>query len=241
MTKRIPVAPGTARCSTCMLGHVCLPVGLPPDESAELDEIVRERIRVPRGETLFAPGDPLRAVYGLRSGFMKIQVEDASGDVQITGFPMPGEVVGLDGMMEGRHDSRAVALEDAELCVIRMDRIDDVSARLPTLEKQVRSLLSRELSRSQRMLLALGSAPAEKRLAAFLLNLSQRLAVLGYSPNEFLMRMSRAELGNYLGMTLETVSRLFSRLAREEVIAVQQRSVRILDLQALRRKLDAEI
>lgn len=223
-----------------MLGHVCLPVGLPPAESSQLDELVNERVRVEKGQTLYAPGDALSAIYGVRTGFLKLQIEDESGDVQITGFPMPGELVGLDGLMEGRHQSRAIALEDAELCVIRMEQIDDLARRLPTLHNQVRGLLSRELSRSQRMLLALGCASSERRLIGFLLNLSQRLAVLGYSPNEFLMRMSRAEIGNYLGMTLETVSRLFSRLAREGLIEVHQRSVRILDMDALNQRLEQE-
>jgi len=220
-----------------MLGHVCLPVGLPPAESSQLDELVSERVRVSKGQSLYAPGDPVRAIYGVRAGFLKMQIENEAGDVQITGFPMPGELLGMDGLMGGRQQSRAIALEDAELCVIRLEQVDDLARRLPSLHNQIRLLLSRELSRSQRMLLALGCATSERRLIGFLLNLSERLATLGYSPNEFLMRMSRAEIGNYLGMTLETVSRIFSRLAREGLIKVQQRSIQLLDLKSLNQRL----
>lgn len=223
-----------------MLGHVCLPVGLPPSESSQLDELVSERVRVSKGQSLYAPGDSVEAIYGVRTGFLKLQIENESGDVQITGFPMPGELLGMDGLMEGRHQSRAVALEDSELCVIRLEQVDDLARRLPSLHNQVRSLISRELSRSQRMLLALGCATSERRLVGFLLNLSERLATLGYSPNEFLMRMSRAEIGNYLGMTLETVSRIFSRLARDGLIKVQQRSIKILDMQGLQQRLEQD-
>jgi len=237
MIKRIPIPPHASRCATCTLGHVCFPVGLPRSESSQLDELVSERVRISKGQSLYAPGDPVNAIYGVRSGFLKLQVESESGDVQITGFPMPGELLGMDGLMEGLHQSRAIALEDAELCVIRLEQVDDLARRLPSLHNQMRVLLSRELSRSQRMLLALGCTTAECRLIGFLLNLSERLARLGYSPNEFLLRMSRAEVGNYLGMTLETVSRLFSRLAREGLIKVQHRSIKILDLESLNRRL----
>ena len=242
MVKHIPVAPQSSRCATCMLGHVCLPVGLPPSESSQLDELVSERVRVEKGQALYTPGDSAKSIYAVRTGFLKLQIENESGDNQIIGFPMAGELLGLDGLMEGKHQSRAIALEDSELCIIRLEQVDDLARRLPTLHNQMRALLSRELSRSQRMLLSLGCATSERRLVGFLLNLSERLALLGYSPNEFLMRMSRAEIGNYLGMTLETVSRLFSRLARDGLIEVHQRSVKILNMQGLQQRLEhAEI
>jgi len=237
MVKHIPIAPHSPRCATCMLGHVCFPVGLPPAVSSQLDDLIAERVRVDKGQTLYAPGDRTDALYGVRSGFLKLQIENEHGEMQITGFPMPGELLGMDAMMHGQHQSRAIALEDAELCVIRLEQVDELARRLPGLHNQMRALLSRELSRSQRMLLALGCATSERRLIGFLLNLSERLAALGYSPYEFLMRMSRAEIGNYLGMTLETVSRLFSRLARDGLIEVQQRSIKLLDIDTLKRRL----
>jgi len=235
MTKRVAVAPDTRQCSTCMLGHVCVPVGMAPPDIARLDQLVKERVQVGKGEFLYRLGDSQDAIYGVRVGSLKTQIEDASGQVQITGFHLPGEVVGLDGMLESHHVSSALALEDAEVCVIRLNDVDEIARQLPSLQPQVRRLMSREISRAHAMLLTLGSLRAEQRLAAFLLNLSQRLSTLGYSPVEFVMRMSREEIGNYLGLTLETVSRLFSRLGREGLIRIRQREVRILDMEGLRR------
>jgi len=235
MNQRVPVAPDASHCSTCMLGHVCLPVGMAPPDIAQLDQLVKERIRVAKGDYLYRLGDTQDAIYGIRVGSLKTQVEDANGQVQITGFYLPGEIVGLDGMLESRHTSSSQALEDAEVCVIRLDEVDDIAHRLPALQPQVRRLMSREITRSHVMLATLGGMRAEQRLAAFLLNLSQRLSVLGYSSVEFVMRMSREEIGNYLGLTLETVSRLFSRLNREGLIRIRQREVRILDMDGLRR------
>ena len=216
------------------MGNVCLPAGMPERELEQIDLLVKERIRLKKGELLFRQGDALDALYGLRIGSLKAQLEDSSGQMQITGFFLPGEVVGLDGMLESVHASNAVAMEDSEVCVVRLEDIDEVSRYAPSLQQQVRRIMSKEISRSHQVLLALGSMRSEARLAAFLINLSQRLAALGYSSSDFVMRMSREEIGNYLGLTLETVSRLFSRFARDGLIRVSQREVRILDMEALK-------
>lgn len=233
MQKRIAVTPDSTRCSTCMLSEICLPLGMPRQDIEKLDELIKERIRVPKGETLFHLGDKTEAIFGIRSGSLKSQLQDASGQVQITGFLLPGEIAGMDGLLEYRHVSNAVALEDSEVCVMRIDDIDRLSVHLPVLQQQLRRLMSKEINRSQQMVMSLGSLRSEQRLAAFLINLSQRLFVLGYSASEFILRMSREEIGNFLGLTLETVSRLFSRFAREGLIRVQQREVQILDMRAL--------
>lgn len=240
MSKRIDVTPDATHCSTCMLSEICLPEGMAHVDVAKLDELVKTRIRIPRGKALFHLGDPADAVYGIRFGSLKTQLEDSTGHVQITGFLLPGEIIGLDGLVDNRHVSHAVALEDSEVCVIRIDDMDDLTRHFPVLQHQFRKLMSKEISRSHQMVRALGSLRSEQRLAAFLLNLSQRLANLGYSPNEFLLRMSREEIGNYLGLTLETVSRLFSRFARDGLIKINQREVRILDLPALKQLLGQE-
>lgn len=233
MLKRVPVTSESSHCSTCMMGSVCLPVGMPSSEVAKLDELVKERLRIEKGQSLFQFGSPLDALYGLRTGSIKTQLTEASGQQQITGFFLPGEIVGLDGMMDGVHSSTAVAMEDSEVCVVKLDDIDEISRYVPSLQHQIRRLMSKEIARSHQVLLALGSMRSEQRLAAFLINLSQRLAALGYSSTEFIMRMSREEIGNYLGLTLETVSRLFSRFARDGVIRVSQREIKILDMAAL--------
>jgi len=217
-----------------MLNEICLPLGMARNDVAKLDELVKERIRIPKGGALFRLGDKTEAVYAIRSGSIKTQLEDASGQVQITGFLLPGEVLGMDGLLDDTHVSHAIALEDTEVCVMRIDEMDQLSQHLPVLQQQFRRLMSKEISRSHQLIMALGALRSEQRLAAFLVNLSQRLFVLGYSASEFILRMSREEIGNYLGLTLETVSRLFSRFAREGLIRVQQREVHILDMHHLR-------
>ena len=234
MQKKISVSSDASHCSDCMMGHVCFPVGMPQHEVAQLDSLVQERIRVEKGQPLFRQGESLDAIYGLRIGSLKTQLEEASGHVQITGFYLPGEVMGLDGMADGQHCSSAIAMEDSEVCVVRLNQIDEVSRYVPTLQHQVRRLMSKEISRSHQVMMSLGSLRSEQRLAAFLLNLSERLSSLGYSSTDFIMRMSREEIGNYLGLTLETVSRLFSRFAKDGLIRVSQREVKILDILALR-------
>jgi len=232
--KHITIPAEATHCSTCMMGNVCLPTGMPSVEVERLDDLIKERIRIPKGERLFSKGQTLDALYGLRLGSLKTQLEDVMGDVQVTGFFLPGEIVGLDGMFDGMHESNAIALEDAEVCVVRLTDIDRVGMYIPTLQQQIRRLMSKEISRSHQVLVALGSMRSEQRLASFLLNMSQRLSALGYSSTEFVMRMSREEIGNYLGLTIETISRLFSRFAREGLIKVHQRDVCILDLQAIK-------
>jgi CRP/FNR family transcriptional regulator len=233
MLKRVPVTSESTHCSTCMMGSVCLPIGMPSSEVAKLDELVKERLRIEKGQPLFQHGTALDALFSLRTGSIKSQIVEASGQHQITGFYLPGEIVGLDGMLDGIHSSTAIAMEDSEVCVVKLEDIDEISRYVPSLQHQVRRLMSKEIARSHQVLLALGSMRSEQRLAAFLINLSQRLAALGYSSTDFIMRMSREEIGNYLGLTLETVSRLFSRFAREGVIRVNQREVKILDMAAL--------
>ena len=203
------------------------------NDVSKMDELVKERTRLVKGAALYHLGDAVKSIYGIRSGSLKTQVADAKGQVQITGFLLPGEILGLDGLMDNEHLSSAIALEDSEVCMIRLDELDQLAIQLPSLQVQLRRLMSKEISRSHRVLMV-GSLRPEQRLAAFLLNLSQRLSILGYSPYEFVLRMTREEIGNFLGLTLETVSRLFSRFGREGVIHVRQREIRILDMQALR-------
>src|SRR5690606_23916257 len=191
MQKRISVSPDATRCSTCMLSEICLPIGMQREDVAKLDELVKERIRIPKNSALFRLGDKTEAVYGIRSGSLKTQLEDASGQIQITGFLLPGELIGMDGLLDNKHVSHAVALEDSEVCVIRIDELDQLSQHLPALQQQLRRLMSKEIGRSHQLVMALGALRSEQRLAAFLINLSQRLATLGYSSSEFILRMSR--------------------------------------------------
>lgn len=199
-----------------------------------MDSLVQERIRVSKGETLYRLGDPLTAVYAVRFGTLKTHVSMEDGRSQVTGFYLPGEVVGLDGFETMHHASDATALEDTEVCIVRYSEIQTLSTSLPTLQHQFMRLMAREISQDQVMLITLGSMRAEERLAAFLVNLSERLSARGYSPSEFVLRMSREEMGSYLGLKLETVSRLFSRFAEAGLIQIRQRHVKLVDIPGIK-------
>ncbi|HLS52079.1 MAG TPA: helix-turn-helix domain-containing protein [Burkholderiaceae bacterium] len=233
MRKKISLTPDSTRCSTCMLSGLCLPIGISPDDVAQLDEVVSERLRIKRGGVLYQQGDEANAIYGIRSGTLKTQLNESSGAVQITGFLLAGEIAGIDGFLNGTQLSSAVALEDTEVCVARIDDIDQTIAKLPQLRNQLRRITNLEVQRSHQLIISLGVLRAEQRLAAFLMSMSQKLQALGYSPTHFILRMSREEIGNYLGLTLETVSRLFSRFAREKLINVKQREIELLDIDEL--------
>ncbi len=199
-----------------------------------MDTLVQERVRVHKGETLYRMGEPLTAVYAIRFGTLKTHVTMEDGRTQITGFHLPGEVVGLDGLGEMQHASDATALEDTEVCVVRFDDLQSLSGTLPSLQQQFLRLMSKEISQDQIMLITLGSMRAEERLAAFLVNMSERLSMRGYSSSEFVLRMSREEIGSYLGLKLETVSRLFSRFAEAGLIQIRQRHVKLVDMEGIR-------
>ncbi|HUJ01614.1 MAG TPA: fumarate/nitrate reduction transcriptional regulator Fnr [Usitatibacter sp.] len=224
------VAKFRTRCATCNLREICLPCGLQATDMARFDEVVYTRKRVKRGETLYRSGEEFESLYAVRSGFFKSSVVLEDGRDQVTGFHMAGEIVGMDGIGTDRHAADVVALEDSEVCVIPYGRLEGAG-----LQRQLSKVMSRELVRDQGVMMLLGTMRAEERLAAFLLNLSQRFLARGYSPNEFHLRMTRDEIGSYLGLSLETVSRLFSRFQAENLISVQQKHIRILDTTGLRR------
>ena len=222
-------------CSSCNLRELCMPVGLSTDEMSQLDSVISTRKRVKRGAALFNHGDRFSSLYAVRSGFFKTCVTSADGRDQVTGFQMTGEILGMDGIVNDYHSCDAVALEDAEVCVMPFDRIESLSREFSALQHHVHKIMSREIVRDHGVMLLLGSMRAEERLAAFLLNLVQRLHSRGFSQSELVLRMTREEIGSYLGMKLETVSRTFSKFVEEGIIEVRQRYVQIKDTEALRR------
>ena len=221
-------------CSNCNLRELCMPMGLSDGDLGKLDELVTLRRRIKRGSALFSNGDKFSALYAIRVGFFKTCVTAEGGRDQVTGFQMAGEIMGLDGIVGDRHTCDAVALEDAEVCVMPYDRIEDLSRDVPALQTHVHRIMSREIVRDHGVMLLLGSMRAEERLAAFLLNLVQRLQARGFSSSELVLRMTREEIGSYLGLKLETVSRTFSKFADDGIVEVKQRHVRIVDTDALR-------
>ncbi len=221
-------------CSNCNLRELCMPVGLSPDELKRIDEVVATRRKVKRGGTLFRNGEAFTSLFAIRTGFFKTCMTAEDGRDQVTGFQMAGEVIGLDGIVNDRHTCDAVALEDAEVCVMPFDRIGELSREVSALQHHLHRIMSREIVREHGVMLLLGGMRAEERLAAFLLNLVQRLHARGFSSSELVLRMTREEIGSFLGLKLETVSRTFSKFHDDGIIEVRQRHVRILDTAALR-------
>ncbi len=224
-------------CSNCNLRELCLPQGLCDEDLQRVEQIVYARRRMKRGEALFNAGDDFNAIYAVRSGFFKTSVIDNEGREQVTGFSMGGELLGMDGIGSGRYNGTTSALEDSEVCVMPFSLIEDMSREVSALQRNLHAVLSREVVRDHGVMMLLGSMRAEERLAAFLLNLSKRFIRRGYSRTDFHLRMTREEIGSYLGLKLETVSRLFSKFQEDGLIEVQQKHVRILDSEALERLL----
>ncbi len=221
-------------CSHCNLRELCMPVDVTARDMERLDTLVTTRRRIRRGAALYSSGEKFNALYAIRSGFFKTRVTTPDGREQVTGFQMAGEIMGLDGIVANQHTCDALALEDAEVCEMPYDRIESLSHEVPALQTHVHKIMSREIVREHGVMLLLGSMRAEERVASFLLNLLQRLHARGFSEAALVLRMTREEIGSYLGLTLETVSRTFSKFAEDGIIEVKHRQVRILDSQALR-------
>jgi len=222
-------------CSSCSLRELCLPVGLSRSDLERLDTLVSTRRSVARGDLLFRAGDAFQSLYAVRTGFFKTCVSSEDGRDQVTGFQMAGELLGLDGIGSERHNCNAVALEDSQLCVIPYDQLETLSREFGELQRQFHKIMSREIVRDHGVMLLLGSMRAEERLAAFLLNLAQRLQARGFSASSLVLRMTREEIGSYLGLKLETVSRTFSKFHDDGLLEVKQRDIHILDQEGLQR------
>jgi CRP/FNR family transcriptional regulator len=220
-------------CSECTVRELCLPVGLKSTEIKELDRLIDTRHPISKGTTLYRSGDRFRALYAVRTGFFKTCLLHEDGREQVTGFQMMGELLGMDAISTDSHACDAVALEDSEVCEIPFEALEQVSSKIPTLQHHFHRMLSREIVRDQSLLMLLGSMRAEERLAAFLLNLSKRFVERGFAKDEFILRMTREDIGSYLGMKLETVSRTFSRFNAEGIISVHGKAIHIQQPDAL--------
>lgn len=228
-------------CSNCNLRELCMPIGFNEDELKKLDDIVKTRRRIKQGDLLFSDGDVFTSLYAIRTGFFKTSVSTEDGREQVTGFQMAGEIVGLDGIVNDIHNCNAVALEDADVCVMPFTNVEELSREFPVLQRHVHKIMSREIVRENNVMMLLGNMRAEERLAAFLSNLTQRLHARGFSQSEVVLRMTRDEIGSYLGMKLETVSRTFSKFSDEGIIEVKQRYVRIINPDALKKIMNPQV
>ena len=230
----VRLEPFKVACSSCNLRELCLPVGVSSEQLDQLDSMVATRRTVARSDVLFRAGDAFQSLYAVRTGFFKTCVSSEDGRDQVTGFQMAGELLGLDGIGTEKHTCDAIALEDSQVCVIPYHQLEELSRELSDLQRQFHKIMSREIVRDHGVMLLLGSMRAEERLAAFLLNLTQRLRTRGFSSSSLVLRMTREEIGSYLGLKLETVSRAFSRFQDDGLLEVKQRDIRVLDEPGLR-------
>ena len=217
-------------CSSCNLREICLPVGLTQHEMAYIDQrLVASRRKVARGTALYQAGDAFTALYAIWTGSFKTSVGSSDGRNQVTGFQLSGELLGLDGIDTRQQQVEAMALEDSQVCVIPFETLESLAQEVSSLQQQLHRILSREIVRNHGVMLQLGSMYAEERLASFMLNLTHRLHARGFSASAVQLRMTREEIGSFLGLTLETVSRTFSKFQADGLLFVRNRQIRITD------------
>lgn len=221
-------------CKSCNLQDLCLPLGLDLADVDALNNIIKRRKPLQKGEYLFHSEDTFTSIYAVRSGSIKTYSESAQGDEQITGLYLPGELLGLDAIHNDIHASTAIALETTSLCEIPFNILENLSTKVPSLNHQLYRIMSKEIATDQTLLMLMAQKNAEERLAAFLVNLSTRLKMRNFSATEFYLSMSRKDIGNYLGLTIETISRTFSRFQSEGLLTTQRKYVNILQLDNLK-------
>ncbi|MBE8716758.1 fumarate/nitrate reduction transcriptional regulator Fnr [Cellvibrio polysaccharolyticus] len=220
-------------CGNCRLNTICLPITFHVDDIDRLNDIIQRGRPLQKGEYLYRANDTFQSVFAIRSGAVKALTLSDSGSEQITGFYLPGEVVGMDGIADNRYTNSVIALETSSVCEIPFSRMEDLSLQIPSLQRHFFQLLSREITQDQHIIALLSKSSAETRIAALLLSISSRNSRRQLSATQFHLPMSRTDMGNFLGLTIETVSRIFSRLQKQGVLAVDKKEITILDLPAL--------
>ena len=233
---RPPATGGCAiHCHDCSMGALCIPFTLNNNELDQLDNIIERKKPIQKGEQIFKSGDSLKSLFAIRSGTIKSYTITEQGDEQITGFHLAGDVIGFDGIQSQVHQSFAQALETAMVCEIPYSTLDELSGTMPKLRQQIMRLMSTEIISDQEMILLLSKKNAEERLAAFINNLATRYSNRGFSPKEFRLTMTRGDIGNYLGLTVETISRLLGRFQKAALIDVKGKYITILNVEELSR------
>ena len=220
-------------CKNCTLSQLCLPMGLSADDVDRLDSIVKRTRPLHRGDHLFRGGERFRSLFVVKTGSVKTYAPSEEGGEQVLGFHLPGEIIGLDAIDKDCHACSAKVLETSAICEIPFQRFEELASTIPSLQHQMFRLLSKEIGHDAEMLMLLGKKNAEERLAAFLVSMSKRLSKRGLSPTDFYLSMSRHEIGNYLGLAVETVSRLFTRFQDERLLKVDRKHVEVIDLESL--------
>lgn len=220
-------------CQDCGFSQLCLPFSLNDTELSQLDDIIQRKKPLHKADMLFEAGQSQRCLYAIRTGSFKTFTLTEQGEQQITGFHLPGDIVGFDGLSKQQHPSYAEALETAMVCEIPLSNLETLLDQLPRLRQQMMRLMSEDIRADQQMMLLLNRKTAEQKLATFLSQLAQRYASRGFSASEFRLTMTRSDIGNYLGLTVETISRLLSKLDKEQLIRVDGKLISITDKAAL--------
>jgi len=228
-----PVSAMHVSCTNCSLSPICLPVAVKEQELDRLDSIIKRSRPLKKGEHLFRSGDDFQSIYAVRSGTIKTYSVSEDGEEQVTGFFLPGEVFGVDGISTQTHSNAAKALEGAAVCEIPFDRMRELSTEIPSLQNHFFKLMSEEIKADQQLLMLLSKKTADERIAALLISFSERHKKRGLSATSFRLPMSRNDIGNFLGLAVETVSRVFTRLQKQGVIAADRKEVEVLDMDRL--------
>ena len=221
-------------CSQCNLRELCFPHGMNDEELTNMEAVVDQPKPLHKNDFLYRDGDKTAAIYAVRSGCVKTMTESANGDEQIVGFHLPGELLGLDGFADGVHTCNALALETSSVCELPLAQLESLCHELPGLQRQMRRIMGKEVNSDHKLLLLLGKMTAEERLASFLLSLSARMEERHWKETEYNLSMPRQDIANYLGMAVETVSRLFATFQAEKIIEVDRRHITILDMARLK-------
>ncbi len=221
-------------CGNCRLASICLPISLQLEDIDRLDDIIQRGRPIHRLDHVYHAGDDFSSVYALRSGAVKTVKVTEDGEEQITGFYLPGEILGMDGLATNQHSNSAIALETSAICEIPFPRLEELSAKVPSLQRRFFQLMSKEITQDQQLITLLSKNSAEQRIGAILLSISARNHNRGLAASDFFLPMSRSDIGNYLGLTIETVSRVFSKLNKLNIISLDKKHVVINDMDALK-------
>jgi CRP/FNR family transcriptional regulator len=217
----------TVKCESCSLVNICLPSGLSSSELSLLETSIDKTTKIVKKETIFKANDVIDGIYAVKSGSLKTSISNSDGQEQILEFHLPGDMLGFDAFNQGIHTCNATALEDTLLCKIPMDIFDSLCEQLPGLRRELRHQVGKEIAHNQSLLLSLGQQQTDERLATFLLKMSDHYKSRGFSSTEFVIPMSRQDLSNYLGMAVETLSRIISRMTESGLIKIDRRVVTI--------------
>lgn len=227
------VAP-QVNCANCRLSALCLPISLELDDINKLDEIIQRGRPIQKADHVYYAGEKFKAVYAVRSGAIKTVNNTQDGREQITGFYLPGEIIGMDGLASNYYSNSAIALETSAVCEIPFEKLEELSVQLPNLQRRFFQLMSKEITNDQQLITLLSKNSAEERIASLLLSISTRNHHRGLAAEEFYLPMSRSDIGNYLGLTIETVSRVMGRLNKLGIIKLDKKHVVIDNMDELR-------